>query len=308
METNPDALQKDLEEAAITPSGDIPREKIEPGLRTYSSDIADMMKREKGSIIKIALAEQKRRDEFKTKHNPTATKNVVVIMLGLILIVGGVMIFVYSVLNRAKPVDVTNFSPDLPSFIFTENQVHIDMTELNRTELVNSIQTQVANETLVPNTINNLFVSYKVGTAQTQVPSTVFLQKLGVNIPDTLFQNLQPNFMLGIYTNPGSNELFIIFKVKDFNDTFLAMREWEATMLSEMVRLFKIDTSPYGKTIFSREFVTSTLFNKEARVLKDSQDKVLLSYIFLDPKTVMITTAGVSVEEVIKRLNLQTIK
>ncbi len=301
-------LSRAAEEAAVSPGEQLSHEDIEGGLRTYSTDIADMMKREKGSIIKIALAEQERREAFKQKHDPTATKNIVVMMLGFILIVGGIMIFIYSIVNRARPAEVTNFSPSLPSFVFTENQVHIDMTDLNRTELIDTIHTQVANETLVTDTINNLFVSNKMGNVQTQTPSTVFLQKLGINVPDTLFQNLQPTFMLGIYNEDGPNELFMIFRVKDFNDTFLAMREWELTMLTELVRLFDIDTSPYGRAIFSQNFVTETLFNKEARLLKDKDGKVLLSYIFLDPKTVMITTQGASVEEILKRINLQTLK
>ena len=114
--------------------------------------------------------------------------------------------------------------------------------------------------------------------------------------------------MLGVYNETSGNDLFMIFTVKDFNETFLAMREWEPRMLSELIRIFNIDTSMYGKAIYSKEFTTETLFNKEARVLKDDSGEILLSYIFLDPKTVMITTETPGLEEVIKRMNLQTIK
>lgn len=312
MEDDAKRLEKNLEEAvkevSITPTEKVPHEKIEPGLRTYASDIAEMMKREKGSIIKIALAEQKRRDEYKQKKDPTSTKNLIVIILGLILIVGGIMIFIYSIVNRAKPVNVTNISTTLPTLIFTENQAQIDMTTMNRAELINAIKSQLDNKTLALGTINNLFVSYKTTGGDIQVPSTIFLQKLGITAPNSLIQNLYPNFMLGVYSEGSGNNLFLIFKVKDFNDTFLAMREWESTMLGEFVRPFYIDTSAYGKTIFSKEFVTETLFNKEARLLKDSTGKVLLSYVFLDPGTVMITTQTDALQEVIKRLNLQTLK
>jgi hypothetical protein len=283
-------------------------EDLEGGVRTYATDIAEMMKREKGSIIKIALAEQERRDKFKEKLDPTATKNVVVMMLGFILIVGGIMIFIYSIVNRSKPVDVTISNVVFPSLIFTENQVQIDMTDLNKTELFNAIEAQVGNRTLVPETINNLYISYKTPVGQAAVPATVFLQKLGINVPDTLFQNLYPQFMLGVYSMEPKNNEFLIFKVKDFNDTFIAMRDWEESMLSDTLRLFKIDTSGDGKAIFSKDFETVTLFNKEARVLKNSSDKVILSYIFLDPKTVMVTTQTDAVQEVIKRLNLHNIK
>ncbi len=277
-------------------------------VRTYATDIGEMMKKEKGSVIKIALAEQKRRDEYKKKTDPTATRNIVVVMLGFILIVGGIMIFIYTVMNRARPVEVTSFVTTLPSFIFTENQVQIDVTELNRTELIAAIRAQVNNTTLGAETINNLFVSYRGVNGQAQIPSTLFLQKLGVEIPDTLALNLYPEFSLGVYSLPRGNDLFMILRVKDFNEAFSAMREWESYMLTEMVRLYSIDTKDYGKEIFTKDFENETIYNKEARILKDEDGKAILSYIFLDTRTVMITTQTDSVGEVIKRLNLQTIK
>lgn len=303
------AVESEAKEVKPAPSQNIPREKIEPGLRTYASDIADLMRKEKGSIIKIALAEQKRRDEYKKENNPVATKNIIVMLVGIGLIVGGIMIFVRSIMNRAAPVNqITNLNPSLPSFIFAENQVHIDMTELNRTELINAIKTQVANDTQIPGTINNLFISYQYSGLLVQAPITVFLQKLGINTPDNLFQNFESNFMLGVYNEDGPNELFLIFKLKDFNEGFAAMRDFEPSMLSEFVRLFDIDTSAYGRDIFNANFTTETLFNREARVLRDPDGKALLSYVFLDPKTVMITTKGDSIEEVSKRISLQTLK
>lgn len=281
---------------------------LEGGVRTYASDIAEMMKKEKGSIIKIALAEQQRREEFKKANNPVATKNIIVIFLGIALIVSGIMIFVYSVMSRAKSPDVINLSQNLPALLFSENQSHIDMTELNRRELLNAINTQVNNKTLGAGTINNLFISYRFGQTQSQVPVTMFMQKLGINIPDSFFQNLEDSFMLGVFNQEQTNELFLILKVKDFNEAFLSMREWEASMLSEFVNFFNIDTSSYGRVIFSKDFETVTLFNKESRILKDSSGLILLSYTFLDPKTLLVTTKGDSLDEILKRINLQTLK
>lgn len=312
MADEPTDISKALEKAdeSITTKNSLATKhaKQEGEVRTYATDIGEMMKKEKGSVIKIALAEQKRRDEFKKKTDPTATRNIIVIMFGFILIVGGIMIFIYTIINRANPVEVTNFVPTLPSFIFTENQVQIDMTELNRTELIAAIRAQVNSTTLGAETINNLFVSYRGVGGQAQVPSGVFLQKLGVEVPTSLLQNLYPEFSLGVYNLPDGNDLFMIFRVKDFNETFTAMREWEATMLTEFVRLFNINAKEYGKDIFTKDFENETIANKEARVLRDNNGKTIVSYIFLDTRTVMITTKTNAVEEVIKRINLQTIR
>jgi hypothetical protein len=282
--------------------------KIEGNIRTYATDIAETMRREKGSIIKIALAEQQRRNEFKEKINPVATKNLIVMMLGFVLIVGGIMIFIYSIFNQTRTETVTRTNVVYPSLLFTENQVQIDISELNRAEFLRAIHTQTDNQTLIPETMNNIYVSYKTSFGQTSAPSTLFITKAGIEIPETLFQNLDSQFMLGVYSKPPTNNQFLIFKIKDFNETFLAMRDFETNMLSNMLRFFRIDTKKDGKDIFSKQFETATLFNKEARVLKNSDGKIILSYIFLDSKTIMITTDTIAVQEVLKRLNLQTLK
>lgn len=302
------SLNSAVEDVKNANTVEVPREKIEEGLRTYASDVAEMMKREKGSIIKIALAEQKRREDFQKRRDPTSTRNVVVMILGIAFIVGGIMIFISSILNRAKPLPITISSNSLPSFFFTENQTQIDVTDLNRTELINSIRMQVADETSLDGTIKNIFLSYKNVNQTLPLSSNVFLQKLGVEVPDYLFTNLQPVFMLGVYNKLGDNELFLIFQVKDFNEAFLGMRDWEKTMLGELVRLFGINTSGYGRQIFSREFTTETVLNKEARFLLDPQGQRLLSYVFLDKNNILITTEIDSLEEILNRINLKTLK
>lgn len=310
MEDEPKKLTKGLEAAdqEIAAEKIAPHVKQEGEVRTYASDIADMMRREKGSILKIALAEQKRQREFQKKMDPTTTKNIVVIIIGIVLIVGGIMVFISSIMNRAKSVTPVSSATALPSFMFTENQAEINITGINRTELIQAIHAQVANPTVVPGSINNLYISYVTSAGKGQLPAATFFQKLGIEIPSELFGILYPPFMLGTYAAPDENELFMLVRVKDFNAAFLAFRGWEDTMLSDFLRLFQIDTSSYGRVIFNKEFVTETLMNKEARLLKDSTGKVLLSYIFLDDKTIMITTKTDGLEEIIKRLNLQTIR
>ncbi|MEZ4113878.1 MAG: hypothetical protein R3B65_00180 [Candidatus Paceibacterota bacterium] len=66
-----DVLKNELEKttASVGPSPILKddEKKVGVGIRTYSADIADIMRREKGSVIKIALAEQERRKAYKEK-------------------------------------------------------------------------------------------------------------------------------------------------------------------------------------------------------------------------------------------------
>ncbi|MEZ4103092.1 MAG: hypothetical protein R3B55_00785 [Candidatus Paceibacterota bacterium] len=104
-----DVLKNELEKttASVGPSPILKddEKKVGVGIRTYSADIADIMRREKGSVIKIALAEQEKEKLIKKKRSDKY-KNLIVILLGVVFIVSGVLIFIYTIINRDAPISV----------------------------------------------------------------------------------------------------------------------------------------------------------------------------------------------------------
>ncbi len=284
-----------------------PINKVGPGIRTYSADIADIMRREKGSIIKIALAEQERRKSHKESKDPTSTRNLIILLFGVTFIVAGILIFVYTIINKDTSIVVVT-PLGAPSLIYTENQTQIDMTNQTRGNFYNDIHTK-SNASYIPNdTITNLFLVSNTPAGNVQATASMFFNKLGIRVPDSLLSVLTGQFMLGVYKKDDTNNIFLILKTKGFNETFPAMKEWEISMANDLVRLFRVDSQSFDGNIFNRDFESTVLFNKQARNLYDASGKLVFSYVYLDNNTIIITTNNSLVEEVIKRINSQSIR
>ncbi len=277
------------------------------GIRTYAADIADIMRREKGSVIKIALAEQERRQAYKEKRDPTSTRNLIVILLGVIFIVAGILIFIYTIINKDAPISVV--APiGSPSLIYAENQTQTDITNLTRGNLFNSIHTTGLAGFAENETITNMFMMSQTSIGQSLISVNILFNKLGIKVPETVTRTLTGQFMLGTYKVEDKGNLFLIFKVKDFNESFSAMKDWEVSMVNDLVRLFKIDPKSFQGDIFLKEFQSGVTFNKESRSLYDDNGVLVFSYIYLDRSTILMTNHNPSVDEIIKRINSQSIK
>lgn len=313
LEDDRDILKKELEQTTAKESSspalktDIPYKKVGVGIRTFAADIADIMRKEKGSVIKIALAEQERRQAYKQEKDPTSTRNLLVILFGVVFIVAGILIFVYTIINRNEPIPIV-VPVGIPSLIYSENQTQTDLTELTRGKLFSAIHSAVGASFAENETITNIVVTSQTSLGRSPVSVPILFNKLGVKAPERILNSLTGQFMLGVYKIEDKGNLFLILKVKDFNESFSAMNEWEISIANDLVRLFQIDPNAFTGDIFLEEFRSGVTFNKEARNLFDKDGRLVLSYVYLDRNTILITNHMPSVEEIVKRINSQSIK
>jgi len=311
LEDDRNILQSQIEKTTSTvdlPSSSKERtKKVGSGIRTYSADIADIMRREKGSVIKIALAEQERRNAYKEKRDPTSTKNLLVVLFGVIFIVAGILIFVSSFMNRNSPIPVV-VPITSPSLVYSENQTQTDITNLTRGNFYSSIHSTVAADFAEEKTITNMFITNQSSAGKSLLSANIFFNKLGIVLPDEVSKSLTGQFMLGSYKLDGKGNMFMILKVKDFNQSFIAMKDWEVSMVNDLVRLFQVDAKSYAGDIFLGRFKDGVTFNKESRNLYDDDGALVFSYIYLDRNTILMTNHTPSVDEIIKRINSQSIR
>lgn len=312
LDQDRDVLKKEIEKTTA-PASSVPisssesGKKVGIGVRTYAADIAEIMRREKGSVIKIALAEQERRYENKEKHDPTSTKNLIVVFIGLIFIIGGILIFVYFLVNRNPGVSV--LPPVIStSLVYSENQTQIDLSATTRGTLFTAIHSNLTGDFAENGTITNLLITTPTSVGRNPATTQSVFDKLGVKPPESILKLINPNFMLGVYKKNDTGNMFLILKVSDFNQSFAAMKEWEVSFANDFVRLFRIDAKSFKGDIFTQEFVSDVTFNKQARNLYDEDGKLVISYIYIDSNTIIITTNTELVDEVVKRINSQSIK
>lgn len=304
-------LKSELEKTTA-PEGIVHKEKedapkkVGVGVRTYAADIADIMRKEKGSVIKIALAEQERRKNYKEKRDPTSTKNLIVIFMGLIFILGGIMIFAYSIVKNSEPIFVQQQPFVLPGFFYTENQTQIDITNLTMGGLFGALNSSIDANLTDNETVTNIVLIS--GENRMPIDSNVFFSRIGVDLPDGISFSLSGGLMVGTHKQLDRGNLFLIIKTREFNEAFSAMREWETTMVNDLARLFRLDSSSFSGNIFLKNFRNSIFLNKDGRAVYDDEGNLVLAYIFIDKSTIMITRHPPSMDEAIKRFNIQSIR
>ena len=77
---------------------------------------------------------------------------------------------------------------------------------------------------------------------------------------------------------------------------------WEKKMFGDLYDFFGIDINPENTYLLTKDFEDGIIENKNARVLYDNNRNIVFAYVFIDDKTIVISTSPAPVREVILRL------
>ena len=279
-------------------------------LHTYESDMADAVREQEGTVIKIALAEKARREneEIAVVTKKAFSMNIFYVIGGIFLIALSIWGTIFLIQKGKEASQVSQPKTQIETLVHGDSQILLDVTGItNKSDMVNAIinasKGEVKNkniESIIPITTNN-------GAPQVMDTPT-FLNVLGVNMPGPLLRSLDNGFMIGVYNNNAKNHLFIILKTNDYNQSFAGMLSWESNILSDMFTLFQTDVSTGSQSIFETPWSDKIIENKDSRVLRDENGKELLTYMFLGKDKLVITDDQDSIREILVRLVTQNIK
>lgn len=284
-----------------------PQNNIDPNIKTihtYTSDMADAIRENETSVIKIALAEKdkREREEVYKEAEGTGTSKFFLFLGGIILI-GGAIIGSYFFLRKSQ--STVSTLPQIKSaetVISYDDKVYIDMTDKkSQSDLRDSIKTDVE-KSGKPGTIKSIFLTQKVGDIDEALSLNDFMSLMKTEVPSPLVRTLDERYMLGTYSAVDGAHLFLIFKIKDYNQAYAAMLEWEKTLLSDMFVLFNIDIGDDKNTLFEKPWRDVIINNKDARILYRRDGSNILYYIFPDKNTFIITDSQDVIKEISTRL------
>lgn len=106
--------------------------------------------------------------------------------------------------------------------------------------------------------------------------------------PDTGFQ-------------PVGQSVFLIFKLSSFDNAFAGTLEWEESMASDLGPFFS--TFPFLPTLASdSSFKDETRYNKDLRVLRNSEGQIILLYTFFNNEKLIITDSEETMRILLSRL------
>lgn len=276
-------------------------------LHTYAGDMADLVRRDEASVIKIAMAEQKRREaELSRKIARSQSRNsIIMFVMGIVLITLGVGVVNY-LKQKAKEESI---HPEVQSKVSTlipiDNQKSIDASSIIGTEeLADLLTLERIGES--PFILSSLTLK----TKSSSMSSAEFLELIGSSIPGNFQRTLDPLFTLGVYhkSKTAEGEVFIVFKFNSYEQAVAGAYAWEKTLIDEFYPLFGIDIRGENSTLLQKNFEDAIVENIDARVLLDNKKNPIMYSVFLNQKLFMVSSSRDAIVEAMKRLRTENAK
>lgn len=289
-----------------------PNEKASP-IRTYQSDVEEMLKSGDGSLAKIAVAEnEKRVHDEGFSMDPTGkplpdrtrviiTASIVLVLLGLVTL--GAIYFVRN--SRATTQQVTSTAP--APLIATDFLKNININGLTRNQIIRTLtKERDGNVSALASVTGIRLTEGSAENAQTLTAKN-FLEKLETRAPSELVRSLDDNFLFGIQaSNP--SEPVLIFKTGYYQNAFAGMLSWEKDLREDLGPIFIRPepelTASSSDDVLNRtqNFQDIVVKNRDTRALRDSNGKIIFLYSFPDKSSIIITTNANTLQEVATRL------
>lgn len=272
-------------------------------IRTYKSDIASTMKKQKTSVVGAISAEIESKDDLEKFTTPQDKarpyiRYAMMIGAGLLAIIGITLILYFTLIYGKE--DVLPIET-LPSFIFTERQEKVDLAGTDRRSALRILTDK---KELVPIELDEVALLYLV-EEETVFTAQKFFTHIEAQVSGSFLRSLDDDMNIGVHIFSGSQP-FMILKTNFYENSFAGMLQWEKNMNEDLAPLFgsvvRIDQGTTTDTLFGGSFFTDKIFkNKDTRILKDGEETILL-YSFIDKNTLLITTNEDTFEEILTRI------
>lgn len=269
-------------------------------IRTYSTDLAQAVRKDEMSVIKAAMQSERQRQEEEMAKSASSPKNRLYIIVGIALIAVtllGIMAVQYYK-NKMSP-DIIPSQAQIPSLITAENTTSLEVGGMSQDKIVDLVRT-AANNLFAPNNeIVNIYLTDASTGKKHIIETQTFLTNIKSQAPFALTETLSKNFMFGVYTKAEMHYPFLILQTTDFSNAFPAMASWERDMFSDFYLPFNL---PNNEDYFTTKFTDQLVENRDTRVVKNDAGEILLLYGFADEKSLIITTSIDSYTEILHRV------
>ncbi|MEK7609922.1 MAG: hypothetical protein AAB470_02260 [Patescibacteria group bacterium] len=209
-------------------------------IRTYESDVADVMSHKKTSRASIAIAESNKKDGGETISNietSRAGKKILLTLLSLIFVGGGVIgaYYLYTISPLAPAKFITPQQKIIPSIIPRDSQVIITLGDNLPVSIQSKIQTEI-DKTQALETIKEIIFANKDSTGSlARISGPGMIEMMDIGAPDTVLRSLTADWMLGVHNNIDNKKtIFVVVTTNFFQNTFSGMLQWESVMADDI--------------------------------------------------------------------------
>jgi hypothetical protein len=299
MEMNPEETPKD--------SPETPELKQ---IRTFQGDVAEAIKHQGESLYSIQHAEVKKHEKVDAEEEKRAPKvknpetekrkKAVLLSLGTLVLValGGATAYMgYSEFaTKSAPSVVTS----LPNrFVRATLEAEVVATGLTRETLVQKLF-ELEQAEIKDGGIAHIIFEDELATS-TLLSTEKFLKILESQAPPSLVRAFNPLFMFGLMENENVPSTFILVNLDSFENAFAGMLAWEKDMAKDLGDILTTRERVRNLTQ-DASFEDITIRNKDARIIRDTEDKTVLLYSFFENKLLIITDNEETFRTLVTRL------
>lgn len=294
-----------MAEEDLIPKKEVPSAKP---LRTYQSDVEEMLKNSGGSFARIAIAEGDKKARTgqiaEEPETPDRSKTIIAVIVVLVVISVGLLVSLLFFRKTSKdPVPV--FGP--PPLLISESQKNLDVSGLNRDQIISALTHERDTSNASLSSVVAIRLNEGKGDLAKPVTAEKFLADIQSQAPNQLVRSLETNFMFGLHSL-NRKEPFLVLKTSYYQNAFAGMLAWEKTLIYDLGPIFiptqasvPISTSDQITNKITK-FEDMVVENRDARALRGEDGEINFLYAFADKNTIIITTNSNTLEQVSAKL------
>lgn len=286
-------------------------------VRTLKSDTEEAIKLEQMSLANIMLAEQKKKQKYpqiEQSADSQKSKKGLFLALSLFFVFAGIGAFYFNILKE-KIATVPEKAPEITALIPSDHTTEFSLNASNGKELSASLSKIIMEIETKPNSIENIYIFKNITSSEKRkelkkaATSEEFLSLVVIKAPGALIRSLKSEYMLGVRSSDG-NHPFVILKTKSYENAFAGMLAWEKSIGKDLEQLFSLGGGADDQEMINedqlfaskKEFEDILIKNKDARVLKNFDGRIILAYSIPDKETILIATDTETLAELFGRV------
>ena len=291
-------------------------------LRTFEGDIQEAIQERNASTASMVMAEQAKTaasiSQTKERRPSNFNKKLFIILASIILVIlglgGAYYFYLQSPLAPSAPT-VQN-PTDIPSIVSADAQKTLDLTGLGSGAARSATEKAISNIATSNGSVLQIMpVEKGINGSLKIINASDFISLLDLPAPNVLSRSLNNQWMLGTYNDNGMAAPFMILTDNFFQNAYAGMIAWENTMSDDFSNVFgysNITVGGSGTSTLASYFniqgswKDGVIQNKDVRAFTKPDGTVLILYSFVDNNTIVITTDGKALSEIINRLEKQT--
>ena len=268
-------------------------------VQTFAEDMAQVLEDDKSGLVKKIIHGEEEREKEKMEISPESKKNklfMLVSFLFILVALGTILFFTLNKEIRTVPVE-EQFVP----IIFNDKSTFFEVKDFKKEEIEQTVFNEVIGAEVKEGGVEGIYLTINKKIIGLREFLSLTQSSLSLN------EFVSDKFLLGAIKGE-TDDFFILIQVRSSADIFPDLHTWEGKMFLDMHEFFGVEVAAETKYLLNKDFEDGIIQNKNARILRDIEGKIVMMYIFADDNSIIITDSENSAREIMLRLASSRVK